>query len=394
MPPTSDTAQVKIARVRTFILSVELPDGEVFAYSQAWYRARRSLVVEVETADGTVGYGEAFGPPATNAALIDEVYAPLLRGRDARDRETLWLELYNAMRDHGRKGTALESLSAVDIALWDLLGKHFGVPCHRLAGRRFRSEVAAYATGFYRKRAAGGLTGQAPLLVKEALRYVADGFGALKVKIGFGIADDVTVVRAVREAVGPEVRLMVDANHGYDRAAAREAARRLAPLNVDWFEEPLVPEDQRGLGRFRRESPIPIAAGEAEFGRWGFAELLRHEAADIVQPDCCAAGGLSEALKIADLADAAHVRCIPHVWGTGIAVAAALQMLAMIAPCPPGLTPREPLLELDRTYNPLREELNLTPPEAGAGMVFTIPTAPGLGFEPDRRVLDRYRVPE
>ena len=382
---------MKIVRVRPSILSVDLPDGEVFAYSQAWYRKRRSLVLEIETADGTVGYGEAFGPPATNAALIDEVYAPLLLGRDARDRETLWLELYTAMRDHGRKGTALEALSAVDIALWDLAGKHFGAPCHQLAGRNFRQQVAAYATGFYRKQA-GGLTGQAPLLVEEALRYVAAGFGALKVKIGFGVDDDVTVVSAVREAVGPQVRIMVDANHAYDRAAAREVARRLHPLDIDWFEEPLIPEDQRGLGRFRRESPIPVATGEAEFGRWGFADLLRHDGADIVQPDCCAAGGLTEALKIADLADAAHVRCIPHVWGTGIAVAAALQMLAMVAPCPPGLVPREPLLELDRTYNPLREELNLTPPAVGTGMVFTIPTAPGIGFEPDRRVLDSYRV--
>ena len=125
---------MKIAHVRPTILSVDLPDGEVFAYSQGWFLRRRSLVVEIETADGSVGYGEAFGPPATNAALIDEVYAPLLLGRDARDRETLWLELYTAMRDHGRKGTALEALSAVDIALWDLAGKHFGVPCHRLAG--------------------------------------------------------------------------------------------------------------------------------------------------------------------------------------------------------------------------------------------------------------------
>ena len=383
---------MKIAHVRPIILSVELPDGEVFAYSQAWYRKRRSLVLEIETADGTVGYGESFGPPATNAALIDEVYAPILLGRDARDRETLWLELYNAMRDHGRKGIALEALSAVDIALWDLAGKHFGVPCHRLAGRNFRQQVAAYATGFYRKRAAGSLTGQAPLLVEEAQRYVAAGFTALKVKIGFGIDDDVAVVQAVRAAVGPEIRIMVDANHAYDRAAAREIARRLEPLRIDWFEEPLVPEDQRGLGLFRRESPIPVATGEAEFGRWGFAELLRHDAVDIVQPDCCAAGGLTEVLKIADLADAAHVRCITHVWGTGIAVAAALQALAMIAPCPPGLAPREPMLELDRTYNPLREELNLTPPAVGPGMVFTIPTAPGLGFDPAPRVLERYRV--
>ncbi len=111
-----------------------------------------------------------------------------------------------------------------------------------------------------------------------------------------------------------------------------------------------------------------------------------------MQPDCCAAGGITETLKIADLADAAHVRCIPHVWGTGIAVAASLQVLAMIAPCPPALFPREPLLELDRTWNPLREELNLTPPAVGPGMVFTVPTAPGIGFEPDRRVLERYRA--
>ncbi len=383
---------MKIAHVRPTILSVDLPDREVFAYSQAWFLRRRALVVEIETADGTVGYGEAFGPPATNAALIDEVYAPLLLGRDALDRETRWLELYTAMRDHGRKGTALEALSAVDIALWDLAGKHFGVPCHRLAGRTYRRQVAAYATGFYRKRAAGSLTGQAPLLVDEALRYVAAGFTALKLKIGFGIDDDVTVVNAVRDAVGPDVRIMVDANHAYDRAAALEVARRILPAGIDWFEEPLIPEDLRGLGRFRRESPIPISTGEAEFGRWGFADLLRHEAADIVQPDCCAAGGITETLKIADLADAAHVRCIPHVWGTGIAVAASLQVLAMIAPCPPALIPREPLLELDRTCNPLREELNLTPPAVGPGMAFTIPTAPGIGVEPDRRVLERYRA--
>ena len=383
---------MKIAHVRPTILSVDLPDGEVFAYSQGWFLRRRSLVVEIETADGAVGYGEAFGPPATNAALIDEVYAPLLLGRDALDRETLWLELYTAMRDHGRKGTALEALSAVDIALWDLAGKHFGVSCHRLAGRNYRRHVAAYATGFYRKRAAGGLTGQAPLLVEEALGYVEAGFTAMKVKIGFGIDDDITVVNAVRDAVGPDVRIMVDANHAYDRAAALEVARCIHPAGIDWFEEPLIPEDLRGLGRFRRESPIPISTGEAEFGRWGFAELLRHEAADIVQPDCCAAGGLTETLKIADLADAAHVRCIPHVWGTGIAVAASLQVLAMIAPCPPALLPREPLLELDRTYNPLREELNLTPPAVGPGMVFTIPTTPGIGFEPNRHILDKYRV--
>ena len=163
----------------------------------------------------------------------------------------------------------------MDIALWDLAGKHFGVPCHRLAGRNYRRQAAAYATGFYRKQIAGGLTGQAPLLVEEAQRYVGAGFTALKVKIGFGIEDDVAVVAAVRDAVGPDVRLMVDANHAYDRAAAREVARRIDRYGIDWFEEPLIPEDQRGLGGFRRESPIPVATGEAEFAAGG-------------SPTCCA----------------------------------------------------------------------------------------------------------
>ena len=134
------------------------------------------------------------------------------------------------MRDHGRKGTALEALSAVDIALWDLLGKHFGVPCHRLAGRNYRAPRRRLCHRLLPQARRRSLTGQAPLLVKEALGYVAAGFTALKVKIGFGVEDDVSVVREVRAAVGPEVRLMVDANHGYDRAAAREVARRLEPL--------------------------------------------------------------------------------------------------------------------------------------------------------------------
>ena len=228
--------------------------------------------------------------------------------------------------------------------------------------------------------------------MEEALRYVAAGFTALKVKIGFGVEDDVTVVNAVRDAVGPEVRIMVDANHAYDRAAALEVARRIHPASIDWFEEPLIPEEPA------RPGPLPAGVADPHIhGRSGVRALgLRRSPAPRSRRHR-AAGLLCGRRHHGDAEDRRPGRCRPralrpHVWGTGIGVAAALQMLAMIAPCPPALLPREPLLELDRTYNPLREELNLTPPAVGSGMVFTIPTAPGIGFEPDRRVLDTYRV--
>ena len=139
-----------IQKIETYVLRVDLSEREAFAYSQFWYDYRSAMVVEIECGDGTVGYGEAFGPPFVNAATIDTVYAPLLLGRDPLDRDTLWLEMYNKLRDHGRKGSVIEALSAVDIALWDIAGKHFGVPIHKLAGRCYRREAQAYATGLYR----------------------------------------------------------------------------------------------------------------------------------------------------------------------------------------------------------------------------------------------------
>jgi D-galactarolactone cycloisomerase len=211
------------------------------------------------------------------------------------------------------------------------------------------------------------------------------------VKIGFGFEYDLEITRAIRDAVGPGTRLAVDANHAYDVASALRLCRELEPLGIEWFEEPIVPEELEGFRQMRAGTSIPISTGEAEFTRWGFRDLISARAVDIVQPDCCVVGGLTEAIRVADIADAWHVRCVPHVWGTGVAIATALQLLAMIAPCPPSLQPIEPMLELDRTSNVFREELNTHGYDLNGGFV-AIPARPGLGVEINRRILEKYRI--
>ena len=160
--------------------------------------------------------------------------------------------------------------------------------------------------------------------------YAREGFPAVKLKIGFGVVEDAALIRACREAVGPKVGLMLDANHGYDVSEAIELGRRVADCDIGWFEEPVVPEDLAGYAEVRRGQPIPVAGGETWFTRWNFRDVFTARAVDIVQPDICAVGGLSEAKKVADMAAAFGVRCVPHVWGTGVGLATALQLLAVL----------------------------------------------------------------
>jgi D-galactarolactone cycloisomerase len=295
--------------------------------------------------------------------------------------------MYNRTRDHGRKGVAVEAISGIDIALWDLKGKALGLPVHRLLGGPIRARLQAYATGFYRTRAPD----QRAMLVAEAERHVADGFAAFKLKLGFGVADDIKLCEAVRKRVGDRIAIMVDANHAYDAAAATRLARAIEPLDIGWFEEPVTPEDIDGYKQLKAATSIPMAGGEAEFTRWGFRRLLAERAIDVAQPDTCAVGGISECKKVADMAAAFGVRCIPHCWGTGIAVATALQVLAVIPNNPPGLTPIEPLLEFDRSEHPYRMAILKAPIEQKDGWV-DVPTGPGLGIEVDRAALEKYQA--
>jgi D-galactarolactone cycloisomerase len=374
---------MKITKVSTHVLEAALP--EAFAYSRAWYASRMAMIVEIETDAGLVGWGECYGPAWITAAVVKSV-SPWLLGADPLRTDWLWQETYARLRDHGQKGVVIQGLSGIDIALWDIKGKHFGVPAHRLMGGPLRTEVRAYATGLYRRPTGDPIR----YLAEEAAGYVAEGFRAVKLKVGFGVEEDAQVARAVRKAIGRDVALLVDANHAYDAVAAIRLGRMIEELDIGWFEEPVPPEDLAGYRDVKAALSIPIAGGECEFTRFGFRDILTSRAMDVIQPDTCAAGGLSECKKIADMAAAFGVRYNPHVWGTGIAIAASLQLLAVLPPhTPPSLSPLEPMLEFDRTGHPIRQELLTQPIEHRRGVV-AIPEGPGLGIEIDRDTLARF----
>jgi D-galactarolactone cycloisomerase len=375
---------VKIRDINTYVL--DAPLAEPFAYSQAWYERRGACLVEIVGEDGNSGWGEAFGPARLTAPIVD-YYKPLLIGDDALATERHWQNLYNRLRDHGQKGLAIEALSAVDIALWDLKGRHLGVSVHRLLGGPLRRRVEAYATGFYRKRHGDPFE----YLVEEAHQRVAAGFGAIKLKLGFGLDDDVRLCETVRRAVGPSIRIMVDANHAYDALGAIRLGKLIEPFDIAWFEEPVPPEDLAGYREVKAALAIPIAGGEAEFTRWGFRPLITERLVDILQPDIAAAGGISETKKIADMANAFGVRVNPHVWGTGVALAASLQLIAALPHNPPGLYPIEPLLEFDQSEHPIRMAVVAEPIIQKDGWV-EIPDRPGLGIEIDRAALAKFRA--
>jgi D-galactarolactone cycloisomerase len=183
--------------------------------------------------------------------------------------------------------------------------------------------------------------------------------------------------------------VMVDANHAYDAIAAIRVGRQIEELDIAWFEEPVPPEDLQGYRQVKSALRVPIAGGEAEFTRWGFRPLIVERTIDILQPDVCAAGGLSECKKIADMANAFGVRVNPHVWGTGIALAASLQLIAVLPDNPPSLDPIAPLLEFDQSEHPMRMAVLTEPIRHEAGWV-EIPRGPGLGIEIDRAAIAKF----
>jgi D-galactarolactone cycloisomerase len=378
---------MKITDVITHQLLVNV--DEPFTSSRGWfYKTKGALVVEIVTDEGVIGWGDCYGPAAVNKAIVDTVLRASLIGRDPFDVEVIWEELYNKVKDYGLTGMTISAISGIDIALWDIIGKAVGKPIHKLIGGAFRTELQAYATGLYFKDM-DRLNEQA---VEEARGYVNQGFKAIKMKIGLGsLTKDIDRVAAVRDAIGNDVQLMVDANHCFTVPQAINLGRELEKLGVHWFEEPISPEDLDGYVEVSRKLDMAIAGGENEFTKFSFRRILEKRAMDIVQPDVCAAGGITECKKIAALAQAQAIQCVPHAWGTAIGLAATMHFLASLPNTPPCLVPQPPMLEYEQTFNPFRDELSSTALTHVGGIVH-VPTGPGLGIEINRAVLDKYRV--
>ncbi len=374
---------MKITAIEVYPLRAAL--REPFGYSQRTLHHRETTLVEVRTDEGLAGWGEAYGPALPNACALRDFFAPQLLGRDPRDTESLWHFLFARSLDYGQKGTMLAAISALDIAFWDIKARAAGVPLYRLLGGSETDSIPCYATGFY----FGGDEKLEVKLAREAEGYLAEGFTAMKMKVGLGVERDAVLVGEVRRAIGSEVRLMIDANHAYLAPEAIALGRLVEHHRIGWFEEPVSPLDLRSYLEVKRSITIPLAGGEAEYTRFGFEPLLRRRAVDYAQPDLGACGGISEGLKIATLASIYGVHVTPHAWGSAVGLAAALHFYAALPGPPATLTPPQKLLECDRSENPFRTEIAESPIRLHAGRLY-VPQAPGLGIEIRGEALQKF----
>ncbi len=343
-----------------------------------------ATLVEVTTTDGLVGMGECIvrrAPQATKA-LIEHMLAPMIIGRDPHDVEGLWDEMFQQLRGWGHyRGFFLEAISGIDTALWDILGQAAGLPVYKVLGGAGRDRVPCYASSVY--------LAEITEMASDADAQVRLGHTAIKVKIGRsaqlgGRRTDVASVKAIRSAVGPGVDIMLDVNSAYDAATAIKVCRQLEDTDITWIEEPVPSDDLAGYQRVRAGQPIPVAAGESEFGLFGFRELIQRGAIDILQPDVARVGGFTAAKRVGALVHAYNLRYAPHTgFSGGVSHLAALHVAASV--------PNLMTYEYFYAPNPLRDLFTDPFPEPREGMV-AVPQRPGLGLTLDRKLLKKFEI--
>jgi L-rhamnonate dehydratase len=269
------------------------------------------VLVEIFTSNGLVGLGNAALAPLVTKSLIDTYLKPLLIGADPWDTELLWQQMYRRTMAFGRKGVAMTAISAIDIALWDLLGKDAKQPVFRLLGGRTKEKIPVYASRLYAMPIAE--------LRAEAQRYKGEGYKAMKLRFGWGPIDgaegmqkNVELVCEVRDVVGDGIDLMADAYMGWTLDYAKRMLPLIEPYRLRWLEEPVIPDDTRGYAELKSQQRVPIAGGEHEFTIFGFRALLEDNALDYIQFDTNRVGGISQARKISALAESFQVPVVPH----------------------------------------------------------------------------------
>ena len=387
---------MKITKITSHVLGYDLP--ETLGYSQQYYKKRTSHIVEVETDEGVTGWGECFGPgniAFANKGIVEKVIQPMVLGMQALDRDVIWHKVYNLMRDHGQKGMPLQALSGVDIALWDIAGKAANLPLYKMIGGAHRDKVEVYGYGMMLRPE--NINSLISRFKEESAEIKEMGFKALKMKVGVGPKDDIKLIEAVREGIGDNFRFMVDANHGYTTHDALYVGRAMEEFSPYWFEEPVAPEDLDGYRELRAFLKVNISGGEAEFNRWGWRKLLESRGLDIAQPEVCALGGISEYLRVLALCHSHFTPVVNHVWGSAIAVAVNLHLLAAMPPLPGGLFPWEPMLEFDTTHNRFIDDLltvslDIKKQVKTNNGTVSLPNGPGLGVTPKRDFLDKFRI--
>lgn len=373
---------LKITAVKTYVVKTKLKQPFGVSISVPLEATRVALFVKIETDGGLVGWGET-APIGGVRGAIDDALGPLLIGRNPLEYRAITRDLW------GLNFYEPLAIGGLDTAINDLRGKALGLPVAELFGGRLRQRVPAYAS------AMSYLEGEEPeqQFPEEAAQMIDLGFKAMKMRLGrYSVDREAKVAEAVRDKVGPDIKLFCDANAAYTITDSLRMGRVLSDLDFGFFEEPLPQSpDYIGYAELRERLTLPLAGGEALGHRGQAKSMLDRRSVDIIQPDLSLCGGFPEMLFIAELAALHGVPIIPHCWGGAVLLAATTHLLSIL-PDPHGGFPTDtPLLELDQTENPWRTEIVQSPLEFKDGMV-TVPDGPGLGIEVDEAVIQKYAV--
>lgn len=373
---------VKIRKEHVYLGETKGLDSPYDYYMRPEYRCPYSknmetLLVKITTQSGICGWGEALAPvlPEVAGMIISELFTPVLKGRNALDRGVLWNLLYDLMRDRGYyAGFMVDAVAAVDCALWDIAGKNAGLPVYRLAGGAYRKQIPAYVSGLPVPKLEDKIA-----LAKD---WKEKGFQAIKLQIGYGIDEDLRIMSALREVLGDDFGLMVDAHWNYTLPQAIRLAKRLEELDAAFLECPLNPEDLQGYAELTKEAAIPIAMGEADRTHWQYKEILDRGSCDIVQPDV-GRSGITELLRIAQMAELYGRPVAPHLSvGQGGCIAATLH-------CDAALYNFHGMQEYQPSILPVANEFLLHPICCENGFL-KVPDRPGLGIEYDEEKVRYY----
>jgi D-galactarolactone cycloisomerase len=366
---------MKITDVKTIRLRATIPtEGQVFSRSGV-RNTRSTTLVVVETDEGVSGIGSCSGNGELIEVIVARVLRPLLIGMDPTAIDEIWDRAYvrGGHKEFGTRGIGVVALSGIDVALWDILGKVRGVPLYQLLGGKCRDKVPVYATALYPE--------EPSKVAQRARAFAEQGFHGVKIKVGFDLDQDIRIVRAVRQELGKDFIVMTDANQGYSIDVALKASDAFADCGAFWLEEPLFVEDVEGHATLHEKGRTPIAVGENLHMSYAFENFIARGAVDFIQPDVARAGGITEIRKITALAVKHNVPVSFHTWGDGVALAASVHLSAALKDCI--------VMELDYTYNPLREELLHEPFKVDDGYLIP-PEQPGLGIELNQEALQRF----
>jgi D-galactarolactone cycloisomerase len=367
---------MKITAIEDIHLYYLYPEASQFRYGGGLCTGRLTCLIRVHTDTGITGIGSCYSHPGMLHEIIAGQLAPILIGTDPCDIAARWRQMDDMTLWYGRKGIAITAIGGIDIALWDILGKSTGQPVRKLLNADAPNAVSAYASALLWNEDLDALT-------EEARRHVDKGFRRVKMRLGMGEAHDCAAVRAVRNAVGSDTDIMVDAGMRLHVDLALRMSKVLEECRVFWFEEPFRPDDLDSYVALRKRISVPITAGENEFGVSGFRELIRAGAVDIIQCDVARAGGISEANTVAKMATDAGLRVAPHTWNDAVAINANAQIVAAYD----GIT-----VEMDQTGNPFIETLVEPRLAVDDGSIELSPDS-GLGLGLQEDLLERYQLP-